>query len=324
MTSPAGAVRTPTLAAIVCAYTEDRWLDILRAVESLQNQSEAPREIIVVTDHNAALFHRLQSAFPDVTILVNDSAPGLSGARNTGVRAADSDVVAFLDDDAEADPTWAAHLLSPYSDPQVIGVGGAVVPDWQVPRPTWLPEEFFWVIGCSYTGQPTSRAEVRNTIGANMSFRRDVFHKVGGFDPTVGRIGKDAAGCEETEFSIRALRGFPGSRIILEPAARCRHSVTPDRATRAYFRRRCRAEGRSKAVVSRLSGAGAALESERAYVKRVLPWGVARGLTEMFHGDVSGGTRAYAIIEGLLITTWSYFTAGVTIAHRGTSKRLAK
>jgi glycosyltransferase involved in cell wall biosynthesis len=238
--------------------------------------------------------------------VANEGKPGLSDARNTGIRFATGDVVGFLDDDAAAAPDWVERMLSSYEDDDVVGVGGWVTPDWRAARPAWFPDEFLWVLGCSYTGLPRGRTQIRNPIGANMSFRRAVFEAVGGFDTGTGRIGKDAAGCEETEFSIRAAEGLPGARIVLEPAARCRHAVPADRLTRGYFRRRCIAEGRSKAVVSRLAGSRAALASERAYLRRTLPAGILRGLRDALTGDASGAARAWTIMEGAAVTAGSY------------------
>src|SRR4051794_23579469 len=214
-----------TFTAIICAYTLERWDDISAAVASLQAQTPRVDEIILVSDHNHELLERATTAFPDVHCLPNTGQQGLSGARNTGVAAATSGIVAFLDDDAVAEPGWVAAQLDAYQDEHVLGVGGHVVPAWKAPRPLWFPDEFLWVVGCSYAGLPTTRAEIRNPIGANMSFRRSAFTVAGGFDPTMGRLGKDAAGCEETEFAIRAINCFEGSRIVMEPAAVCRHNV---------------------------------------------------------------------------------------------------
>ncbi len=293
-----------TLTVVICAYTLDRWDDIVAAVASLQAQTLPPHEIVLVSDHNDDLLDRARTAFPDVRCLASDGPQGLSGARNTGVAAATGDVVAFLDDDAAADRDWAKRLLDAF-EPGVIGVGGGVLPNWRAPRPSWFPDEFLWVVGCSYAGLPAGRAEIRNPIGANMAFRRDVFTAAGGFDPTMGRLGKDAAGCEETEFAIRA-RSVAGGRVLLEPDAAVAHTVTPDRVTRRYFRRRCRAEGRSKALVSRIAGSDEALSTERTYVLRTLPRGVLRGLAGPLRGDLAGPGRAYAIVEGTLLTAASY------------------
>jgi GT2 family glycosyltransferase len=301
-----GARGESTLSVVICAYSLQRWNDVGTAVASVRGQSRPSDQIVLVIDHNADLYSRAVTAFPDVLVVANEGRQGLSDARNTGVRASTGDVVAFLDDDAAADPAWAECLLAAYTEPSVLGVGGWVVPDWRAPRPRWFPDEFLWVVGCSFTGLPRHRGEVRNPIGANMSFRRAVLLETGGFDPDMGRFGADAAGCEETELSIRARRERPEGRILLEPAAVCRHGVTPDRITRAYFRQRCRAEGRSKALVSRLAGAEAALETERAYVRRTLPAGVRTGLTALLRGDPAGGARAWAIVEGLTLTAMSY------------------
>lgn len=309
------------LSVVICAYTLDRWAQIVIAVRSVQEQTTGYCEILLVCDHNSALLRWAEAQFSDIRVLANASTRGLSGARNTGVLAAAGDIIAFLDDDAIAAPDWAAQLQAAYQDDDAIGVGGRVLPLWEAPRPPWLPEEFLWVVGCSYAGQPSTRAPIRNAIGANMSFRAEVFAAVGLFDVGVGRIGKDAGGCEETELSIRAARMRPGAKIVLEPTALCQHLVTPDRLTRQYFRRRCRAEGRAKAVVSTMIGAGAALESERDYVRRVLPRGVVRGLRELLRGDVAAGRRAAAILEGLFLTGSSYLAAVASLRIRSLRTR---
>jgi glycosyltransferase involved in cell wall biosynthesis len=309
MPAPDHQQTAPTVTVVVCAYTEERWKSIQAAIESLRAQTVPVHQIVLVIDHNPDLLSAAREEFPDVLSVPNSGPQGLSGARNCGVAAATGDVVAFLDDDAAAEPGWVAALAKAYADETVVGVGGEVLPAWQAPRPRWFPDEFLWTVGCSYRGLPTGRAEIRNPIGANMSFRRSVFESVGGFDPLMGRLGKDAAGCEETEFSIRARASVPGARILLEPDARCRHTVTVDRTTRRYFRRRCRAEGRSKALVSRLGGTDAALETERRYVRETLPRGVVRGLAELARGDVGGPARAWAIVEGTALTATSYLAA---------------
>jgi O-antigen/teichoic acid export membrane protein/GT2 family glycosyltransferase len=280
-TTGASATGTPTLSVVICAFTMDRWDDLSASLASLRSQVRPPDEIILVIDHCAPLAKRAWREFGgirDVGVIESTEPPGLSGARNTGVRAAGSDVVAFLDDDAVADRRWTEHLLAPYADPEVLGVGGLVQPAWDRRRPAWFPTEFDWVVGCTYRGMPTTRSRVRNFIGANMSFRRDVLTRLEGFRHDLGRIGTRPLGGEETELCIRAIREHPSGRLVYEPAATVRHRVPARRGTWGYFRARCYAEGLSKAAVRGHAGSGPALESERSYLRRTIPSGLVRPL----------------------------------------------
>jgi hypothetical protein len=156
---------------------------------------------------------------------------------------------------------------------------------------------------------PEQAAAVRNLIGANMSFRRAVFERLGGFRSGIGRVGTRPVGCEETEFCVRALQQLPGRRFLFEPRARVAHRVPPERATWSYFRRRCLAEGRSKALVSRYVGVADGLASERAYTLRTLPSGVVRSLsTAARHGSRADVAQAGVIVAGVAITTAGYVT----------------
>jgi GT2 family glycosyltransferase len=292
---------------VICAYADDRWEQLVDAVRSTGVQTVAPFERIVVIDHNPALLERVQAQLPDVIAIENRGRRGLSGARNEGVGAARGDVIAFLDDDAVAEPDWLERLLVPYDDPDVVGVGGAIEPVWPGDRPALLAPEFDWVVGCTYRGMPTRRAAVRNVIGANMSFRRSVLAELGAFRDGLGRVGRHPLGCEETELCIRARQAWPSARIVFEPSARVHHHVSADRVTWRYFRSRCYAEGLSKVAVSRYTGARDGLSSERAHALNALPRAVARELAAAArHRDARSLARAATIVAGLAITVAGY------------------
>ena len=292
---------------VICAYTQRRHEETCAAVDSVLAQSFPAKEVIVVVDHNPALHASLTAALPGVTVVENREERGLSGGRNTGVALARGDVVAFLDDDAVADPDWLKFLADSYADPAVMGVGGLILPHWRVHRPSWFPEEFDWVVGCTYRGMPESRAQVRNLLGANASFRRQAFEVAGGFQHGIGRsAGKLPLGCEETEFCIRLRQRQPGAVVLFDNRAVVRHHVPADRGRFAYFRSRCYAEGLSKALVTASVGASDGLSAERSYVTRTLPAAVARGLTDMIKGDGSGLGRAGAVCAGLAATAAGY------------------
>ena len=342
---------TESISVIICAYTQERWDKLTCAVASIHQQTHPAQEIIVVIDHNQELLHKAQRGLLDVRVIENTEKQGLSGSRNSGVAAASGAFIAFLDDDAIAEPDWLLHMhaalscahrtgaseqelrtadplrrigsdracpcpapvrpavpTGPYGpDGFVLGVGSAVLPDWESREPSWFPEEFYWVVGCSYRGMPRMSAPVRNPIGASMCIRREVFQAVGGFRSEIGRVGTLPVGCEETELCIRACQHWPDRHFLYIPQTHVSHYVPQRRATWRYFRSRCYAEGVSKAVVARFVGTKDSLSAESSYTLRTLPTGVLRNLSlALLKGRFSYILRALAIVMGLCITTTGY------------------
>ena len=192
-------------------------------------------------------------------------------------------------------------------------------PCWSSTAPWWMPDEFLWVVGCSYAGLPVSVAVIRNPIGANMSFRREVFAKVGGFSESLGRVGTLPVGCEETELCLRVGAQFGDGSIIHQPAAKVSHHVTPERAEFSYFVRRCWSEGFSKAIVTRLAERPDSLSTERSYVTNTVIPAIGRECARAATGDRHAGGRAGTLAIGTAITGISYFlhlTAGSITRRR--------
>jgi glycosyltransferase involved in cell wall biosynthesis len=117
--------------------------------------------------------------------------PGLSRARNAGVRKADTEIVAFTDDDCAPAAGWLERICEPFADPAVgfatgrVGAGGAAGPGGSVLERA-APEV--------YAGR---RDPAGLGHGANMAFRRSLLHELGLFDERLGagsalRSGEDA------------------------------------------------------------------------------------------------------------------------------------
>jgi glycosyltransferase involved in cell wall biosynthesis len=309
---------------VVSTYDELRWEDLVACLGSLAEQTSPPLETIVVADHNAPLLGRVRDAFPAVRAVSNTRSRGLAGARNTGIELARGSLVAFIDDDARAEPRWLERLNEGLVDagPAGVGIGGALIPDWTGGEPRWLPREFFWTIGCSYTGLPTKPAPIRNPIGANMAVRAEILREVGGFrEGTDGDAPRElrsrgvvrAAGNvpDDTDLAIRVSERWPEAIWLYQPAAVVHHTVTAERATLAYFLRRCFEEGTGKAGLARYVGRRTGLHSERRHLAFVLPRGVTRGLRDLIAGDPGGGMRAAAIVVGTLAATAGFLTATI-------------
>jgi glycosyltransferase involved in cell wall biosynthesis len=311
----------PDVSVVICVYTEDRWEDILAAVASVRTQSYPARETLLVVDHNPALLDRLTKEYKEVEevrVFANAGPRGLSAGRNTGIAASRGEVIAFLDDDAVAERDWLRHFAAAYDDPRVMAVGGRTVPIWASGRrPGWFPEEFDWVVGCTYKGIPSGLVRVRNVLGGNASFRRVAFDAAGGFATGIGRDGdKRPLGCEETELCIRLSRARPDAVLLIDDRAVIHHRVPEAREDFGYFRTRAYAEGLSKALVARSVGADKGLESERRYATRVLPSGVVRGLRDAALARPGGAGRAGAIVAGVFTAAGGY-VVGTLRARRG-------
>ncbi len=313
---------------IICAYTEKRWDDLVAAVESVQQQSTSAREIIIVVDHNPALLARVHASFSDVIGIANSEPQGLSGARNSGVAIAQGSLVAFLDDDAMAEPEWLARLCRCCEDPQVMGTGGTVEPYWLSKQPAWFPEEFYWTLGCTYQQRPEQPIVVRNPFGGCTCYRRELFETIGGFRSGIGRDSSARPmGGEETELCIRARQRWPEKIFLYEPNAIIHHRIPAARATWRYFRSRCYAEGLSKAVVAQYVGTKDGLASERSYIISNLVRGMKHGIVDiLFQHDLAGIERAGAIVIGLATTIAGYVVGSITqrLSHKRAEASIQK
>ncbi|GAA3926675.1 glycosyltransferase family 2 protein [Actinoplanes auranticolor] len=272
----------PAVSIVIPTHSEQRWNALVRTVASARSQTYTPAEIVVVVDHNPALFRRARRDLAGVTVLENLYTQGVSGNRNTGAFHTSTSLIAFLDDDTVADPHWLELLVQPLAAaPEVVGAGGGIDPAWEGPAPTWMPEEFLWAVGGSYAGMPTTTAPVRNVWSASMIVRRDTFLSVGGFRTGFGKLGSQNRP-EDTELCLR-MSALAGGRWMYVPAAVIRHAVPASSSTFGFFLRRCYAEGRGKVAMAGLLDGAQSLGSERDYL-RSLPRAVLRNLVAATRG----------------------------------------
>jgi len=294
------------ISVVICSFEDRRWEALVAAVESLRAQTHRAGEIILVIDHNPELLARAQAEIDGVLVVPNIHKRGLSGGRNTGLETAAGPIVGFLDDDAQAEPDWVERLVRLTGRAGCLGAGGKAKPRWLTRQPRWLPDEFLWVVGCTYRGVPEQVAPVRNLFGSCFCVRRDILGPVGGFRTALGRTGGNQMGCEETDLCIRANQAWPGHYFLYDPDAVIHHDVPGERATWRYFRRRCFAEGISKARLASLLGPEAALSTERSYVAKTLSRAGARSIVGAVRGEPSQLLQAAAIISGLAFTVAGY------------------
>ena len=225
-----------SMSVVVC--TRDRPEALRRCLAALAALDPAPDEVVVVDNAPAdGATRRVVEAAPGAVRYVAEPEPGLSAARNAGLRAATGDVVAYTDDDVEVHPRWALRLRSAFDAPGVWAVTGLVLPAELETGAQLLFERNHGGFGWGYRAQ-TFDAEFfgrmrRHAVpvwqlgaGANMAFRREAFEAVGGFDE---RLGAGASGCsEDSEMWYRVLAG--GGQCRYEPSAVVFHTHRRDDA----------------------------------------------------------------------------------------------
>lgn len=293
-------------AVVVCAASAEREPLLRACVRSLLDGERVPDEILVVVDQNPELEASVATWLPTAVRLLRSECQGNSSSRNAGIGAASSDVVAFVDDDATVESDWLLRVMQPFeASAEVLGVGGAVVPQWDCDR-RWLPDELLWVVGCTYRGHREEPGPIRNPIGCNMAFRRRELSAAGSFAIDFGKRGNALVICDETEVGLRLERVYGSGRIHFVPAARVRHRIPPTRIGWKALVMRCVSEGLSKGRLRRLYGR-TALGNERAYtrslVTRAVPRLLVRGLVRRDRSSVLG---AVAILVSLAVTAAAY------------------
>jgi glycosyltransferase involved in cell wall biosynthesis len=298
------------VSVVICTHLEERWHQLLAALDSLTMQTLLPCEVIVVVDGDHGLHARLIDRRGPERVILLQARSGLSTGRNVGLSAASGTHIAFLDDDAVAEPTWLAQLIGGMTDDDVVGASGSSLPAWEGTAPRWFPPELLWTVGCSYAGMPTKTTVVRNVFGGCACIRRYAFEVVGGFDPALGRRNTGLAGGEEADFSMRLRRALPQAVFVHRPEARIHHFVPLARQRVSYVLRRCYAEGRSKALL-RKRGTLAALSSERSYLSHTVPSALADYLKRAVRLDIGALARALVLTLGVASTLVGYVYGNV-------------
>jgi glycosyltransferase involved in cell wall biosynthesis len=300
----------PTVSVVICAYTEDRWSQLKKAVASVEAQTSPPIEIIVCIDHNKELLRKSEEYFRKgrppgaipLIVLANKYNGRLGSARNTAAEFASGGVLAFLDDDAAAAADWLEQLIAPYDDELVGAVGGAPWPVFEASRPRWFPHEFDWVFGCAYRGLPSTRAPLAHLIGANMSARSSALREVGGFHSD-----------EHDDMDICHRIAYARHRVLYEPLAVVHHFVPAGRTTWHYFWRRCYFVNQGKVEAFANMRDASSLGAEMAFVARTLTTGVLAEIRRVIRGDLYGLARVGAMIAGIALAGLGHLSGALRL-----------
>jgi glycosyltransferase involved in cell wall biosynthesis len=255
---------------ILCTYNRCRELaNALNSVAASTLPAGVEWEVLVVdnnSDQAREVVENFRIRYPGRFRYLLEPRPGKSHALNAGIRASESEVLAFLDDDVTVEPTWLQNLTASLHGEEWAGAGGRIVLEWPSSLPGWLSVEgpFARHVFPGFDQGPEAKELAEPPFGTNMAFRKEVFEKYGGFrtdmgpspgnqihsvwgmGPTVKAIVLDFVlkrglasllppprPNEDTEFGRRLIAA--GERLRYEPSAVVYHSVPQNRIQKKYF-----------------------------------------------------------------------------------------
>lgn len=190
------------VSVVICTLSERE--SLIDCVQSLLGQTVKPYKIIVIAVSNSQdAASRLVSRFPGVEV-VNFKRRNLAEARNLGVDLSkEAEIVAFIDDDTVAQPSWLHQLVASFEDDELGVVGGSVVNQWDNSVEIQVEENDAIGRARVHKGQVIKSSGYRYWIpvpkGSNFSVRKVCWSQIGGFDNFF------SAWKEETDFTHRAV-----------------------------------------------------------------------------------------------------------------------
>jgi len=238
----------------VCLCTHNGQAVIGECLDSLARQALEPQRyrVLVVDDGSADATAAVVRSWRErnrniVSRLIRQRQAGLAAARNVGLATSEAPLVAYIDDDAIADPGWLEGLIAAFARfPNAAAVGGPVRVRWISPKPWWWHDDLDEVFNrFRPAGEPTTLEFPALPYGCNFAVRRDVAMRVGGFRTDLGRQNGLLLAGEETELFLRMSEA--GYQIAYWPDAFVDHLALPTRVSRRYILKRAWNHGRSLA-----------------------------------------------------------------------------
>lgn len=217
----------------------------LEALAAQEAPDSLKWEIVVVDNNSRDTTAQVVTTFSMTTAIpvryVFEPEQGLSRARNRGTREARGSIIAFTDDDVLPASDWIVQIAAAIDRWNAHGVGGRILPRWESRPPRWLIDNRRLLNRIAVMDFEASRLLERpldahpQVWGANMAFRRELFERVGEFDPRRGIVGEKLIRGEDTDLINRALKH--GLKIAYDPALTVFHRIGSDRMRKAYFRK---------------------------------------------------------------------------------------
>ena len=217
-----GPADLPNLSSVdVVVCTRDRPDELHKCLSDLMAMpQEGQHHIVVDNASRSDETRRVVEAFDDI-LYVREDRPGLDIARNTGIRAGNLPLIAFIDDDAAPDPLWLRKLCRNFADPTIMAAGGLTMA-MELATPAQIEFERMGGFGrglkrviYDQSNCDPFRAWIAGA-GVNMALRRSIVDEIGWFDEALDAGTGSLAG-GDADYFRRIIKA--GWRIAYDPQA---------------------------------------------------------------------------------------------------------
>ncbi len=215
-----------SLSIVICTYDRvDILYDCIASIyKSIGDRYQDQCEVIIVNNHPDSQESLLEVLSPFVSLkIITESSPGLSMARNAGIRQAKNPWIAFIDDDALVPEDYISRAMDIIEYESYDCFGGHIKSWWKYPRPRWLDDSFG-----SKPALRTQRDILQNeeyNWGSNIVIKKAALDDIGGFPTHIGMKGKKIGYAAENivQDQLRAK----GYTIGYDPKLSIDHLVLP-------------------------------------------------------------------------------------------------
>lgn len=264
------------ITATISTYNRERYLP--QVLDSLKRQTLSKElfEIVLVDNNSPGNTKEIADQFisdnPELEVRYYlETNQGLSHGRNRGIKEGKRKYITFIDDDAFLAEDYLEKIVNYFEmDPDVGAIGSKIHLHYEDLKPDWENKYLNSLLGYFDMGdvyRPFPKSDYPR--GSNMSFRMDVFEKVGLFNVELGRKGKNLSGSEEKDMFMR-IYAEGDIKVIYVPDAMVYHCVPLERTTKDFIKKQAFGTGSSERVRVKNEGFGATL---KRYFMEVVKWG---------------------------------------------------
>lgn len=232
---------TPKVSVVVCTFNREEYLGTCLKNLYQQSASRAEYEVLIVNNNSTDDTEKLALEFIDQNKAdnfkyFNEDRQGHSFSRNRGITESSGEIIAFIDDDAFVDENFVRNISSFFkSHKDVSAIGGKIIPVFESKRPKWMSKYLMPLVSALDMGSQVAPFKGRKfPIGANMSFRKQVFEKYGLFNVNLGRKGAGLEGGDEKEVFLRMKKA--DEKIMYAPDVVVDHIIPQRRIDLHYIK----------------------------------------------------------------------------------------